>query len=80
MRVVGIPDLTGLSKDCRAETLPVFRYLKGKEERIDYFDEHGLAWLQFSIPHGKHRGMHGVAIEPYLLQRRLDGARRRRGA
>lgn len=68
VRVTAVPDLTGMSEKSIAESLPVFEYLVGKYKRITRFDEFGLAWLDFAIPSGPHRGMHGVAIEPFLLQ------------
>jgi hypothetical protein len=71
VRVVGVPDLSGMPMETRAETFPVFKFLKGKEQRIDRFDEFGFAWINFGIPSGKRRGWHGVAIEPKLLQRQL---------
>jgi hypothetical protein len=87
VRVVGVPDLSGMSKEGRAESLPVFRYLVGKYKRVAFFDEYGCVWLDFAIPKGKLRGWHGVAIEPFLLhvpQRRsnhvLNRTRRKRRA
>lgn len=67
VRVVGVPDLSGMSKEGLAESLPVFRYLVGKYKRIAAFDEYGCARLDFAIPSGKFRGWHGVVIEPFLL-------------
>jgi hypothetical protein len=67
VRVIGIPNLRGMSKEGRAESLPVFRYLIGKYKRIAEFDEYGLARLDFAIRRGRHRGWHGVMIEPFLL-------------
>jgi len=68
VRVIGVPDLTGMSPDCLAESLPVFQHLVGKYKRIDEFDENGLAWLQFRIRKGPHSGLHWVGIEPWLLK------------
>src|SRR5918998_45202 len=70
VRIVGVPDLTGMSPECLAESLPVFRHLVGKYKRVREFDEHGLAWLGFRIRAGPHAGLHSVAIEPWLLRRR----------
>jgi hypothetical protein len=67
VRVVGVLDLSGMSKQRVAESLPVFQYLVGKYKRISAFDEYGCAQLHFFIPGGKLRGWHGVGIEPYLL-------------
>lgn len=70
VRVVGVPDLTGMSTDCRAESLPVFQYVVGKYKRITEFDEWGQAWLGFNIRKGPSAGYHSVGIEPYLLRKR----------
>jgi hypothetical protein len=70
VRIVGVPSLKGMSESGIAESLPVFRYLRGKSVRIDSFNDIGMAWLNFAIPAGKYKGWHGVAIEPRLLERR----------
>ena len=75
VRVIGAPDLAGMSPECRAESLPVFEYLVGKYKRVEEFDEFGLAWLRFKIRKGPHVGDHSVGIEPYLLRlRRVEAA------
>lgn len=68
IRVIGAPDLCGMSEDRQTESLPVFQYLVGKYKRIKKFDEHGFAWLYFEIRKGANSGLHFVAIEPYLLK------------
>lgn len=68
VRVVGVPDLTDMSKECQTESIPVFQYLVGKYKQIKEFDEHGFAWLHFRILRGIHSGFHSVAIEPHLLK------------
>ncbi|HEV2667862.1 MAG TPA: hypothetical protein VG324_23295, partial [Blastocatellia bacterium] len=65
-----MPDLTGMSPDCLAESLPVFQHLVGKYKRIDEFDKNGLVWLQCRIRKGPHEGLHWIAIEPSLLRAR----------
>ena len=75
-RVIGVPDLTGMSPECRAESLPVFEYLVGKYKRVQEFDEFGMAWLSFKIRKGPHAGYHSVGIEPYLLRVRPNDANR----
>jgi hypothetical protein len=70
VRVIGVPELNGMSRECRAESLPVFQYLVGKYKQIAEFDEFGMAWLWFKIRKGPHMGFHSVGIEPYLLRRR----------
>jgi hypothetical protein len=71
VRVIGVPDLSGMSADCQAESAPVFRHLAGTYKRVKEFDEFGHAWLSFTIRNGPHRGSHSVAIEPYLLRVRV---------
>jgi hypothetical protein len=68
VRVVGVPDLAGMSNESQSQSLPVFRYLVGKYKRVEEFDQDGLAWLRFRIRKGPHAGLHSVAIEPYLLR------------
>jgi hypothetical protein len=68
VRVIGVPDLSGMSAECRAESLPVFRHLVGKYKQVEEFDEYGQAWLRFTIRKGPHSGWHSVGIEPYLLR------------
>jgi len=78
VRVIGIPDLNGMSRDCRAESLPVFRHLVATYKRIVEFDEFGMAWLRFKIRKGSHAGFHSVGIEPYLLRLRRRVTRSRK--
>ena len=68
VQVVGVPDLSGMTPECRAESEPVFAYLVGRFEEIVSFDEYGCAQLVFEISEGEHRGHHSVLIEPYLLR------------
>ena len=68
VRIIGVPDLAGMSPECRAESLPVFQFLVGKYKRVEDFDEFGMAWLTFKIRKGPHAGYHSVGIEPYLLR------------
>lgn len=74
VRVIGVPNLEGMSESGLLESLPVFRHLVGTYRRIDRFDRHGLAELSFRVRHGPFAGLHSIAIEPYLL-RRKDAAR-----
>lgn len=69
VRVLGAPDLSGMRPRARAESAPVFAHLVGTVKRIAGFDELGNAELVFRIRSGKHRGLHAVAIEPFLLRR-----------
>jgi hypothetical protein len=68
VRVIGVPDLSGISEAYRADSLAVFNHLVGKYKRVEEFDEYGQAWLRFTIRKGPHSGWHSVGIEPYLLR------------
>ena len=70
VRIVGIPNLSEMSSDSRAESEAVFSYLVGKYKTIREFDHLGLAWLEFTIKSGPHAGWHSVGIEPALVRRR----------
>jgi hypothetical protein len=51
----------------RAESEPVFQHLRGTRKRVSGFDQYGNAEIFFIIRNGPHRGIHSVAIEPFLL-------------
>ena len=84
MRIVGVPDLSGMSKDRLADSLPVFQYLVGKYKRVMGFDEYGCAEFSFIMYHrDAERGWHTVWVEPFLLhipQSRSNPAVKRDGA
>lgn len=68
VRIVGIPELSGMSGEGLAQTLPVFQYLVGKYKRVRSFDAHGCAELSFVVRRGDgERIRHSVWIEPFLL-------------
>jgi hypothetical protein len=56
-----------MSLKARAESAPVFQHILGTCKRVDSFDRYGCAELFFFIRKGPHRGIHSVAIEPFLL-------------
>lgn len=68
VRVVGVPDLSGMAPSGRRESQPVFEYLVGKYKKIEAFDDDGLAELSFRIMKGAREGYHWVWIEPFLLK------------
>ena len=78
VRIVGVPDLKGMSEEGIAESLPVFQYLVGKYKRVRGFDEYGCAEFDFVMRHiNSERSMHSVWLEPFLLhvpQRRQNPA------
>jgi hypothetical protein len=77
VRVIGVPELEGMSESALRESLLVFRHLVGTYRRIKLFDKHGFAELSFRVRRGPFADLHSVAIEPFLL-RRKDAARGRR--
>lgn len=81
VRIVGVPDLSGMSPEGMAEALPAFQYLVGKYKRIHGFDEYGCAEFSFVMLHSDgERGWHSVWVEPFLLhipQRRSNSAVKR---
>jgi len=58
-----------MTRSSRAESRPVFEHLLGTYRRIAGFDAHGHAELFFRIRGGRAKGMHWVAIEPFLLRK-----------
>lgn len=77
VRVVGLPDLSGLPDPDELGTQQVFQHILGTYKRIEDFDEFGHAHLSFRILSGPIQGWHSVWIEPYLL--RLRRRRNRTG-
>ena len=67
VRIVGLPDLSGMKPARRAETEPVFQHIRGACKRVRGFDQSGHVELTFGIRHGRHAGYHAVWIEPWLL-------------
>lgn len=68
VRVIGVPNLSGMSTEGVNESKPVFEHLVGSYKKVRHFDEFGCAILTFSINKGVNRGWHSVAIEPFLLR------------
>jgi hypothetical protein len=68
VRIVGVPNLSGMSPEGVAECLPAFEHLVGKYKRVAAFDEYGCAEFSFHMrhPNGERSG-HFVWIEPFLL-------------
>lgn len=68
VRIVGVPDLSGMSPAGLTEALPAFQHLVGKYKRIRGFDECGCAEFSFVMRHSDgERGWHSVWVEPFLL-------------
>ena len=44
VKVMGVPDLTGLAPESFKESLPVFEHLVGKYKTVEEFDEYGFAF------------------------------------
>ena len=69
VRVLAVPNLSGMAKRPRAETARVFQHLVGTSKRVDSFDHLGFARLTFRVRKGALKGRHWVGIEPHLLRR-----------
>jgi len=71
VRIIGVPDLSGMSQSGRRESLPIFRYLVGKYKQVLAFDQFGCVELSFVIRSKAHRPVnHTVWLEPFLVRRR----------
>lgn len=68
VRVMGIPDYSRWTVAQRRFSLGVFRHIRGTCKKVASFDQYGFAEIFFSIRIGKNRGIHSVALEPYLLR------------
>ena len=69
VRVLGIPDLSGMREPYRRETEAVFKHITGTRRKVFGFDQFGSAILVFGIRSGPHAGSHSVAIEPHLIRK-----------
>ncbi len=72
MRVIGVPELSGMTEASRHDCLPVFRHLVGTYRTIAGFDALGFAELYLRIRSGPKSGTHWVTLEPYLLKRKQE--------
>jgi len=70
VRVIGVPELNGMSEAGLRESLSAFRHLVGTYRKIRRFDQHGFAEIFFRVQRGPIAGWHGVTIEPFLLRRK----------
>ena len=67
MRIIGVPDLSGMAPKPLKEVQPVFEYLVGKYKKVQGFDEYGNVELVFKVLKWND-GIHTVWIEPFLLK------------
>jgi hypothetical protein len=75
VRILAVPDLSGLAPAALRASLPVFEHLVGTYKRVSGFNEIGQAELIFRIRKGPAAGLHVVWIETELLRvRRARGA------
>ena len=77
VRVVGVPDLTGMKQPHRRNSEAVFRHILGACKRVSSFDQYGCAEIFFTIRRGPSKGLHSVALEPFLLLVQCTSARGR---
>ena len=77
VRILGVPELKGLSRSQRAETRAVFQHVVGRYKRVAEVTSGGWLVLQFVIRSGSARGRHIVELEPQLVRvRRLKNGHR----
>ena len=74
VRILGVPDLSGIGARGQAECRRVFSYLVGKYKKIAEFDAEGNVGIWFRIRSGRDAGIHWIAIEPSLVRRRSTRA------
>ena len=67
--ICNIPDLSGMSSDNAKSLLPIFRYALGKKFKVSWFEDLGLAAIDFHIHFGDNRGNHTIFMEPYYLNK-----------
>ena len=67
VRILALPELTGMTPDSLAETLPVFKRAIGTYRRIHAFSRHGLIELKLRIKETNGWGTHFIFIEPSLV-------------
>lgn len=68
VRVLRVPDLSGMRPRGRRESLAVFEHILGTYRRVAAFNSLGWPELSFRILNGPHSGFHTVWIEPELLR------------
>ena len=69
VRIIGTPDLSGMSPETRAESESVFQHLVGTYKRIAEIDSLGNAGILFRIKGKKQLEHHWVGLEPHLIQK-----------
>jgi hypothetical protein len=68
VRVVKVPDLSGMRPRGRRESRAVFEHIIGTYKRVVAFNSLGWPELSFRILNGPYSGLHSVWIEPDLLR------------
>jgi hypothetical protein len=67
VRVIGLPDLSGMRAAARRESTPVFKHVRGRVFKVRGFDRYGFVEIFFQIRAGRNAGWHGIVMEPNLL-------------
>ncbi|RDZ26572.1 hypothetical protein [Lysobacter silvisoli] len=70
VRVIGVPDLSGMAQPYREQSLRVFQHIVGSYKTVAEIDEDGQVWLRFGIRKGPLSGWHSLGIELHLLRLR----------
>lgn len=73
VRVLNVPDLSGMRPSARRESRAVFEHIVGSYKRVVAFNSLGWPELSFRILKGPYSGLHTVWIEPELLRVRERG-------
>ena len=69
VRLCRMPDLSGMSKQGLAASLPAFRWAMRHNSLVQYFEEDGLVCVILNIPFGEHRGGHAIFVESFFLRK-----------
>ena len=69
VRILAIPDLTGMTAAALAETLPVFKHALGTYRRISAFSRDGLIEIKLRIIEPTGWQSHFIFIEPNLVSK-----------
>jgi hypothetical protein len=68
VRVLTVPDPSGMRLRGRGESRVVFAHVRGTYKRVVAFNSLGWPELSFRILNGPYSGLHSVWIEPDLLR------------
>ena len=70
VRIIGTPDLSGMSPSAKRESERVFQHLIGTYKRVEKIDDLGNVVITFKIRRKMKMERHWVGLEPFLIQKR----------